>query len=98
MLYSTPYTGEIPEAAKWSVMVLSLKRGRGFREIGPMEVIWKFIASIINKRLKGVLVFPNVFHGFRLGRGMGTARLEANLAHELAVMQQAPLFQIYLDF
>ena len=38
----------------------------------------------------------DALHGFRMGRGTGTATLEAKLAHQLARIIQELLFQVFL--
>jgi hypothetical protein len=90
-------TGELPDQMAWSVMVLLPKGGGDYRGIGLVEVIWKLIASIINARLKVTINFHDTLHGFRAGRGTGTATIEAKLCQQMATIQQVPLFQIYLD-
>ena len=35
--------------------------------------------GILNRRLTAKIQFHNIFHGFRTGKGTGTASLEANL-------------------
>ena len=47
--------------------------------IGLVEVIWKLSASIIKNPLRSSTPLTNDLDGFRQGRGMGTATLEANL-------------------
>ena len=39
----------------------------------------------------------NTLHGFRAGRGTGTATLEAKLVQQLVGIVHEPLFQIFLD-
>ena len=43
------------------------------------------------------VVLHEALHGFRGGRGMGTATLEVNLDQQLAVLAHKPLFQVFLD-
>ena len=38
-----------------------------------------------------------MLHGFRAGRGTGTADLEANMIQELVAMREAVLFEVFLD-
>jgi exonuclease III len=90
-------TGDLPEAMAWSVMILLPKGDGDYRGIGLVEVIWKLIAAIINERLKESIDFHDALHGFRAGRGTGTATIEAKLCQQLAAIKQVPLYQIYLD-
>ena len=39
----------------------------------------------------------NALHGFRGGRGLGTAMMEAKLSQQLGGLAQKPLFQVFLD-
>ena len=52
---------------------------------------------MVNFILKRSVVLPNNLHGFRKGRGTGTAALEANLAQQLAGLAHKSLFQVFLD-
>eukprot|EP00978_Attheya_sp_CCMP212_P010592 scaffold25751_cov57-Attheya_sp.AAC.5 len=67
----------------WSVMILLPKGGGDYRGIGLVEVVWKLIARIINARLKVTIDFHDTLHGFRAGRGTGTATIEAKLCQEM---------------
>ena len=73
------------------------REGGGHRGIGPMELVWKVCAAVLNYRLKRSVILHDALHGFREGRGMGTATLEANLAQQLAGLAHKPLFQMFLD-
>ena len=44
-----------------------------------VEVLWKSISGIINLRLSSSVHIYDVLHGFHVGRGTGTATLEAKL-------------------
>jgi hypothetical protein len=55
------------------------------------------VAIIINERFKASISFHDALHGFRAGRGCGTATIEAKLCQQLAAVDQVPLYQIYLD-
>ena len=73
-------------------MVFLLK-GRGeYRGIGLVEGVWKVYARVVNCWLKRSVMFHYSLHGFRKGRGTGTATLEAILAHQLAGISHEPLF------
>ena len=49
-----------------------------------MEVTWKVVAVILHRRLTTAITFHDALHGFREGRGSGTATLEAKLLQKLA--------------
>jgi hypothetical protein len=66
-------TGEFPTELTWTTLVLLPKEDGSSRGIGLMDVIWKLITSIIDARLKGSIDFHDSLHGFRTGRGTGTA-------------------------
>ena len=81
----------------WATMVLILKGKGEYGGIVIVEVAWKVCASVVNSRLKRGAVLHKALHGFREGRGMGTATLEAKLAQRLDGLAHEPLFQFFLD-
>ena len=86
----------MPVEIAWTKMALVLKGEGDYRDIGLLEVLWKVYAVVINCRLKRSVVIHNSLHGFRTGRGTGTATLEANLDQKLAGLAHEPLFQVFL--
>ena len=83
--------GELAEEATWQAVVLFPKGKGEYRGIGLVEVMWKVVAVILNRRLTSSITFHNVLHGFRAGRGTGTATLEAKLLQQLAAMREEVL-------
>ena len=59
--------------------------------------MWKVVASILNHRLIASITFHNLLHGFWVGRGTGTATLEAKLIQQLAALREEVLYVIFLD-
>ena len=59
--------------------------------------MWKVVAAILHRRLTASITFHDLLHGFREGRGTGTATLEAKLLHQLAAMREEVLYVIFLD-
>ena len=55
------------------------------------------MAVILHCRLTTGLKLHDALHGFREGRGTGTATLEANLLQQLAAMREKVLYVIFLD-
>jgi hypothetical protein len=90
-------SGNIPTELPWSVLVAIPKPSRGFCEIGLLKVIWKTISSIIDSRIKEKVKFHPELHGFRPGRGTGSATIESKLCIQLATIHQIPLYAICLD-
>ena len=80
-----------------NTVVLILKGKRDFQGIGLVEVFWKLVASLLNRRLTSAIMYHNVLHGFRVGPGTGTAALKANLLQQLADIREAVLFEVLLD-
>ena len=69
--------GDLTEESTWQTVVL-IPMGKGdYRGIGLVEVMWKVVAVILNCRFTSSITFHDVLHGFRAGRGTGTATLEA---------------------
>ena len=74
-----------------------IPKGKGeFRGIGLVEVIWKLLTLILHRRLAAINLH-DILHGFREGRGTGTATLEAKLLQQLAAMREEVLYMIFLD-
>ena len=65
--------GEIPQELRWTILVLIPKGTKYTRGIGPLDTIWKVIEALIDTLLCASLQFHNALHGFRYGRGTGTA-------------------------
>ena len=80
----------------WTTMFLIPKGDGGYRGIGMVETIWEVYTSIVNIRLQSFIVLHDALHGFRQGRGTGTAIMEAKLEQQLAGIVHEPLFQIFI--
>ena len=52
---------------------------------------------ILHRRLTTGIKLHDVLHGFREGRGTGTATLEAKLLQQLAATRKEVLYVIFLD-
>ena len=55
------------------------------------------VGALIETCLRTSLHMNDVFHGFRAGRGTGTAIMELKLIQELASIYHDPLFLVFLD-
>ena len=73
------------------------KGRKEYRGIGLVEAMWKVVAAILHRRLTTAITYHDALHGFRAGRGTGTATLEANLLQQLAAMREEVLYVIFLD-
>ena len=87
----------VPTQMLWSTVVLLPKGNGDYRGIGLLEISWKVIESIINRRIASKVEFHNALHGFRARRDMGTACIEAKLLQQLSKMVQTTLHFIFLD-
>ena len=67
------------EETVWQVVVLIPKGGGDYCDIGLLEVIWKAVAVIFNRRFTASMTYHNSLHGFRSGSGTGTTTFEVNL-------------------
>ena len=65
--------------------------------IGLMGVMWKVVTASFNRRLAASIMFHDFLHWFQVGRGMGTATLEAKLIHQLASLRDEVLYVIFLE-
>ena len=78
---------QLAEEAIWQVVVL-IPKGKGeYRGIGLVEVVWKVVAAILNRRLAASITYHNFIHGFWACYGTGAATLKAKLLHQLAAMR-----------
>ena len=81
----------------WKTVVL-IPKGKGdFQGIGIVEVLWKAVASLLNRRLTAEIYFHDTLHRFWAERGTGTATLNAKLLLQLTAMREAVLFEVLLD-
>ena len=55
------------------------------------------MAVILHRRLTSGIKFHDALHGFREGRGTGTATLEAKLLQQLSDIREKVLYVIFLD-
>ena len=81
----------------WKTVVL-IPKGKGkLRGIGLVEVLWKAIASLLNRRLTAAISFHDTLHGFRAGGGTGTATLNVKILKQFKAMRETVLFEVFLD-
>ena len=86
----------IPQQMRWVITVLIPKGGGEYQGIGLMEPIWKVLERIVDHRLE-TIVLHDSFHGCLKHRGMGTVIIEAKLAQQLAHLEQAPFYGVFID-
>ena len=73
----------LTEECTWQTVVLIPKGTSGkFRAIGLVEVLWKAVTSLLNRRFTSDITLHDVLHRFGVGYGLGNAAIEANLLHE----------------
>ena len=78
-------------------MVLIPKGGGDHCGIGLVEVIWKAVAMILNRRFTTAITNHNSLHGLRTGRSTGTTTLEVKLLQQVAALREAVRHAIFLD-
>ncbi len=88
--------GRIPTQLGWVVTVIIPKGGGDYRGIGLLKPIWKVIERVIDKWLKAIALHESL-HGCRNGRGTGTVVIEAKLWQQLAHIEQAPFYGVFID-
>ena len=86
----------LTEEATYQAVVLTLNGGGDFWGIWMMEVLWKTVEVILNRRLGAAITQHNVFHGFRAGLGTETTSLEAKLFQQIMAMREEVLYAIFL--
>ena len=90
--------GELVVPCAWQTVVIIPKGGgTDFRGIGLVELLWKTISGIINRRISSSIQFHDAMYGFRVGRGTGTATLEEKLLQQLITIRETVLHSIFLD-
>ena len=85
------------EEAAWQDVVLIPKKGGDYRGIGLVEVMWKTVAVILDHCFTVSITYQEPLHGFRAGRGMGTATLEVKLLQQVAALREEVIHTILLD-
>ncbi len=88
--------GKIPQQLTWVIVVLLPKGGGDYRVIGLLELLWKVVKRIMDRRLNA-LSLHEALHGCRNRRGTGTAILEAKLAQQLVYLKQEPFYELFLN-
>ena len=89
--------GDLAEEATWQAVVLIPEGKKNYQDIGLVEVMWKVVAAIRNRHFTASITYHDDLHGFRAGRGTGTATLEAKLLQQLASLREEILYVIFLD-
>ena len=88
----------LTEECTWQTVVLIPKGTSGkFRAIGLVEVLWKAVTSLLNRRFTSDITLHDVLHRFGVGCGLGNAAIEANLLQQLTAMREEVLFEVFLD-
>ena len=86
----------VPTQMLWSTVVLLPKGNGDYRGIGLLEISWKVIKSIINRRIANKVEFHDALHGFRANRGTGTACIEANYYNNCRRWYKRPCISFFL--
>ena len=64
------------------------RRVEDYRGIGLVEVMWKVVAVIRNRRFTSSITYHNALHGFRAGCVTGTVTLEDKLLQQLVALRE----------
>ena len=97
LVQTTFRAGNLAEKATWQAVVLIPKGKKNYRGIDLVEVMWKVVAAILNRRFTAFITYHNSLRGFRAGRGTGTATPEAKLLQKLTALREKVLYVIFLD-
>ena len=79
----------------WKTGVLIPKGTGDFRGIGLVEMLWKTVKMILNRRLMAAIQFYDTLYRFRTVRGTGNASLRDNLLQKLTVITEEVLYMRY---
>ena len=77
-------------------MVLIQKGGVDYHIIGLVDVIWKAVAVILNRRFTAAITYHDFLHGFWVGRSTGTTTLEVKLLQKVTALREAVFHAIFL--
>ena len=88
LVYKAFREGKLVEEATCQAVVIIPKGKKDYRGIGLVEVMWKIVAEILNRRLTASITFHDFLHGFRAGCGTGTTTLEAKLLQQLVALRE----------
>ena len=87
-LFQTAFReGKLAEEATCQAVVLIPKGVNYYHGIGLVELMWKVVAAIFNRRLTASITFHDFLHVFRAGNSTDTATLEANLLQQIAALR-----------
>jgi len=87
--------GEIPQSLTYLICVLLPKDDGGHQGIGLLKVVWTVIVGILNAHCHAIKLHDSLHATVRCGTG--TAIFEAKLFQQLALAEQVPVFEIFLD-
>ena len=65
MVHTSFRDGVLVEEARGQVVVLIPKGKKDYQGIGLVEVVWKVVAAILNRRFTSSITYHNALHGFR---------------------------------
>ena len=91
LIQTSFWEGELAKEATWQAVVLITKGKQEYRGIGLVEVMWKVVAAILNRRLTASITYHDFLHVFREGCGTGTATLKAKLPQKIAALREEVL-------
>ena len=87
----------LPTELTCTDLVLTPKGNTDTWGIWMLEVLWKIVEAIIDTWIKMVVMFYNVLHGLLASRGTRMAMMDLKMAQELAIIDQDPLFLVFLN-
>jgi hypothetical protein len=96
LIQATWESSTVPIQMSWVVIVLLPKGGGDYPGIGLLDPMWKVVEKIMVARMS-CLKLHDCLHGGLPRQGTGMAIMEVKLHQQLAWVDQAPLYQIYLD-
>ena len=81
----------------WQAVIIMTKWSGYLYRIELVEVIWKTVFVIIDKRLGKVIKFQDVMNRFRDNHRAGKSPLEAKLLPNIEAMREEVLYKLFLD-
>ena len=77
--------------------MLITKCNGGFLEVRLVEVLWKNVSGILNRRLMMVIVYHDTLYGFYSGRETGNTSLEVRMFQNMVSLREEVLYEIFIN-
>ena len=88
---------DIPRELGWIILVFILKGNIYTQGIVLLDTLWKVLEVIIDTRLQASIQFHYILHRLHAVRDTSNATMELKISQELSIIDQGPIFLVFLD-